>query len=236
MSNSEQKSGFRPVGDPEITHANPWFTTVRQPMDFVDPETGRVRKSAADGGAMNYLDINAPGVLIVTDLGGGKETMLVPQERHTTNLVEGRTVRHYELPGGGIDGKNPDQAEILEAARRELEEEIGFSASKILLLGSRHRGLMAHPLVTDHNYTALALDAQPTETGPRHEDNEVLGSGEAFTWAETREMSLNPDGLWVPEANRHKVISSGPTVASLALASMYFEQRQGLNPVTIPLS
>lgn len=242
MSVPEQKSGFRPVGEAEVVAQNPWFRTMCQPMDFVDPATGRVKGRAADGGSMNYVDIEEPGVLVVTNL-GGLGTVLVQQERYPTNLVEKRTVAHYELPGGGITSgspdrrRNPDEDEIIAAAQQELEQEIGLKAGKIILIGSRYRGLMAHPSVTDHNYTAIALDVEPAEGGPKPEVSEIiLGSGEPFTWAQTREMSLNPDGLWVPEASEHKVISSAPTVAALSLAHAYLEQREGLSPVTIPLS
>ena len=80
-------SGFRPVGEAEVVAQNPWFDVVKQPMDFVDRQTGELRKSAAEGGVMNYVNMR-PGVLIVADI-GGHSTLLIPQERYTANLVEG---------------------------------------------------------------------------------------------------------------------------------------------------
>jgi len=229
MSEPERKSGLRPVGEAEVVAQNPWFSTVRQPMDFVDPRTGLVKKSAADGGAMNYVDIGSPGVLVVANI-EGQGAVLVAQERHTTNLVEGKTVAHYELPGGGIDKKHPEEDEIIAAAHAELRQEAGMKAGKIILIGSRHRGIMAHPSITDHNYTALAFDVETVQEGPTHDDSEVIvGAGEVFSWYQTSEMALNPDGLWFPAVNEYRCISAGPTIAALSLAQTYLAR----NPIDL---
>jgi len=227
------QSGFRPVGDPTTVARNPWFTVEQQPVDFVDPKTGAVRRSALDGGQMNYLRISRPGVLVVTEL-GRVATLLMPQERYTTNLVEGRPVRHYELPGGGIDHDQPNDYEaIVAGAKQELNQELGYDADRFVVLGSTHRGLMAHPLITDHNYTVLALGAEPLSAGASPEASEILGAPERFTWEQTEDMSLSEHGLATPTG--YKVISSAPTVASLALANAYMRRHSDDGPTYVDL-
>lgn len=226
---SDFESSFRPVGEATVAATNQWFTVVQQPMDFVSPNTGELRRSAADGGQMNFVDIAAPGVLVVTDI-GGRGTLLMSQERYPTNLVEGHPVRHYELPGGGIDAEDKgSEAAILAAAEVELRQELGYKAGELILLGSRHRGLLAHPSMTDHNFTVLARGAEALHGGAEPEATEALGAPEFFTWRQTEDMYLDPSGLYIPDRD-HMVISSAPTVASLALAQRWIERQAELGP------
>jgi len=220
MISKARRGGISPVGEAVTVAANPWFKVLRQPVDIHDPATGRLKRSAADGAQMNYLEISSPGVLIVADLGGAA-TLLAAQERYTTNLVEGKQVRHYELPGGAIDSNDHSENEIIAAAEKEFGEEMGYQADDYTVLGSRKRGLMTHPYVTDHNFTVLARNARPIAGRLAHEDNEVIGAPERFSWDETHEMSDSSCGLYAPDYREFKVISSAPTVASLALAERY---------------
>lgn len=200
-------------------------------MDFVDPLTGDVKKLAEDGGQMNYVCMK-PGVTIVSDF--GDKTLLLPQERYAVNLVEGSPQRHYELPAGGIEeGADQDSESIIEAAAREFSEESGRTAEEFVVLGSP-RGAYSHPGVMTHrNVTVLARGTKLTGEGAQHEATEILGQPEQFTWGETDDMSYDEHGMWTPEG--YKIISSAPTIASLALARIWRERHADSRPKVIDL-
>lgn len=234
---NHERTGFRPVGEPTVVHSNPWYSVERQPMDFVDPDTGIVRKSAAEGGQMNYVRM-MPGVQVVGDMGGEK-TLLVPQERYVTNLVYGKPVWHYELPGGGIEahdtghGVEFDEAAVLKAASREFGEETGYEADDYQVVGSP-RGLMTHSgMSTHHTVTVLARGVKRREDGALHEATEIVGQPEEYTWDDAHEMYLNPEGLWTPDGS--KIISSVNTANSLNIAHRYLERAHELGKTVIDL-
>jgi 8-oxo-dGTP pyrophosphatase MutT (NUDIX family) len=235
MTSHELPSGYRPVGEPTVTHENPWYKVKNQPMDFVDPHTGNVKKAAAEGGQMNYVDMK-PGVGVVAELSDGSGTLLIPQERYVTNLVEGQPVRHYEVPAGGIEVADlaKGQDGVINTARREFGEEAGYDADDFIVLGPAHRGLLTQAgMSTHHNYTVLARGLRPSAHGPLHETTEILGKHEKVTWDDAEEMYLNPEGLWTPKGP--KIISSMGTVASLALARAYLARQEALGPKYIDL-
>jgi 8-oxo-dGTP pyrophosphatase MutT (NUDIX family) len=86
-------------------------------------------------------------VVAITKAGG---LVLVRQYRH------GAGVMTLELPGGGVDGSD----EMLEAAaRRELEEETGFTASRWELITSLYANPATH---TNRVHFFLAVDVVQT--------------------------------------------------------------------------
>lgn len=223
MKSSEFKSGFRLIGDPELVANNKWFDLKKQVIDFIDPNTDEVKHH----GEMNYVDAH-PGVTIVGETHDGR-TVLVPQERHPTNIVEARAgrplARHYEFPAGGIDKPQIEIGEddIIAAAEREFGEEAALQAEEYIILGSLHRGLMNHPgMMTNNTFTVLARGLRPKEDGVEHESTEHIGNKEIFSWRDAKKMYRNPEGLWTPEG--FKVISSMATVASMALALDWIEE------------
>ena len=209
-------------------------------MTFVDPKTGIVRMSAADGGQMNYVRM-APGVSVVADL-GGTHTLLVPQERYMTNLVYGRPVKHYELPAGGIeatDGENGidvGEEAVIRAAQRELGEEAGYNADDYIVIGGLRSALSHAGMSTHRNITVLARGARPSAEGPLPETTEILGKGEEVDWDDVRSMTLFDKGFSTPQG--FKKISSGPTIASIALARDYlaYEAEHGKTVIDLKSS
>jgi|GEM_PF-1346647 len=232
------QSGYRQIGDPETVFTagigdREFWNAKRQPVNFVDPKTGldvvNPETGEAKSGAMFYVDMK-PGSLVIPVRGDSREgsTLLVPQERWTANVVEGHpTPNHYEAAGGGMVAAKSTR-EILETAERELAEETGHGAKRFKIIGNKERGLFPHPTLTDQNLTVIAFDAYPLKSGTSLEDSEAttIGKGEWFTWGQTDDMMLNPEGLWVPEARRHKIISSAPTVAALALTQKFLHREE----------
>lgn len=227
------ESAFQPQGDPIATHENRWFSTRQQPMDFM--KNGKVAYSAEQGGQMNYVDMK-PGVSIVADI-GGHSTILVPQERYPTNLIEGKPTAHYEVPAGGTSDKNFDGSEesIIRAAEAEFGEESGYTADDFIVLGTKHRGLITQPNVsTHHNYTVLARGVSARNTGQSLEVTEAIGTPTEFTWHQAEDMYLNPEGLWTPDQG-FKIISSAATVASLSLAQAWLRRQEARKSAHIDL-
>lgn len=96
----------------------------------------------------DYIVMDAPDWVIVIAEKDDK-FLMVKQWRHGENKLS------VEFPGGVIDkGEAPE-----EAAKRELEEETGFKAGKLIKLGS------ANPnpaLFSNHFHVFLATDLIPT--------------------------------------------------------------------------
>jgi len=90
----------------------------------------------------NFYVLEAPGWINVIALTPGCDIVLVEQYRHGIDEVT------LEIPGGMVDpGETP-----LEAAKRELAEETGFTANKWSLLGKSS----SNPAILS-NFTHLYL-------------------------------------------------------------------------------
>lgn len=116
------------------------------------------RNRASDGTEGNYVVMNAPDWVIVIPkhhTEQGDTFLMVKQWRH------GEKALSVEFPGGVIDaGESPE-----EAARRELEEETGYKAGKLIKLGSSNPN---PALFSNHVHFFLAEDLTPT--GIQHLD------------------------------------------------------------------
>lgn len=109
--------------------------------------------------------IRHPGAAVVLPLETGDDgieyALLVRQYRYA---ADGWLL---EVPGGKLDG--PEDPEV--CARREIEEEIGYLAGRLIGLGS----ILTTPGFTDERiWLYLARELTPTEEGPSLEDDEVL--------------------------------------------------------------
>jgi ADP-ribose pyrophosphatase len=100
-----------------------------------------------------------PGAVCVVARPGNDDVILIRQYRHSAG---GELI---EIPAGGLDpGEDP-----LEAARRELEEETGYSASKIIPHGS----FWTTPgFTTEYMWLYEATDLKKTQTNP--DEDEVI--------------------------------------------------------------
>ncbi len=100
-----------------------------------------------------------PGAVCIVARPGVDDVILIRQYRHSTG---GELL---EIPAGGLDpGEDP-----LEAARRELEEETGYSASNIVLRGS----FWTTPgFTTEYMWLYEATGLTKTHTNP--DEDEVI--------------------------------------------------------------
>lgn len=103
---------------------------------------------SSDGTEGDYIIMNAPDWVIVIPE-KNDNFIMVKQWRH------GEAALSVEFPGGVIDkGEKPE-----EAARRELEEETGYKAGKLIELGN----VNPNPaLFSNHVHFYLAQDLQAT--------------------------------------------------------------------------
>ena len=100
-----------------------------------------------------------PGAVCVVARPGNDDVILIRQYRHST---EGELL---EIPAGGLDpGEDP-----LEAARRELEEETGYSASTII---PRASFWTTPGFTTEYMWLYEATGLEKTQTNP--DEDEVI--------------------------------------------------------------
>lgn len=111
---------------------------------------------SSDGTEGDYIIMNAPDwVIVIPEL--DDKFLMVKQWRH------GEAALSVEFPGGVID--KGEEADV--AARRELEEETGFKAGKLINLGS----VNPNPaLFSNHVHFFLAKDL--TATGKQKLDDD----------------------------------------------------------------
>jgi ADP-ribose pyrophosphatase len=106
------------------------------------------RRSPRTGNSHRFLRLEAPDWVNVLAFTLDNELILVRQYRH------GRDEISLEIPGGAVDNDETPQA----AARRELEEETGYRATSVELLGV----VDANPaFLSNRCWTFLALECTP---------------------------------------------------------------------------
>jgi ADP-ribose diphosphatase len=102
------------------------------------------RRSPRTGADIGFFVVRTPNWVNVVAVTEDDELVLVRQYRHGTEALS------LEIPGGLIDGEDADPAA---AAVRELQEETGFVAARLDLLGV----MAPNPAIfTNRCYTYLA--------------------------------------------------------------------------------
>lgn len=150
----------------------------------------RRNRSPASGKEGEFFVIEAPNWVNVIALTPEESVVLIDQFRHGSEQVE------LEIPGGCIDsGESP-----LAAARRELEEETGYTSSEWVELGWNSPN---PAILSNRCYTFLARNVR-------------LSSPQALDGLEEIEVRT------VPLANVPKLIASHEIRHSLVITAFYF--------------
>ncbi len=111
-----------------------------------------------DGRSLELEMIRHPGASAIVPFVNDEEILIIRQFRHAAGGMI------YEVPAGKLDGDTPEIC-----AARELEEEAGRSAGRLVSLGS----ILTTPGFTDeriHLYAAFDLREVPQ----RHEHDEYI--------------------------------------------------------------
>ena len=115
-----------------------------------------IESTASDGLKGDYIVMDAPDwVIVIPD--AGETFLLVKQWRHGENALS------IEFPGGVIEPNEAPEA----AAARELKEETGFVAGRLVKLGAMNPN---PALMSNHVHVFAAFDLQPT--GKQHLDED----------------------------------------------------------------
>jgi 8-oxo-dGTP pyrophosphatase MutT (NUDIX family) len=115
--------------------------------------------SSRDESTHDFYCIEAPDWVNIIPITQAEEVVMIEQFRHGTEQVT------LEIPGGIVDpGEVP-----LEAAKRELLEETGFGASRVVSLGRTR----PNPAIQNnwlHSFAAFNVEIQgrPVFTGTEH--------------------------------------------------------------------
>jgi 8-oxo-dGTP pyrophosphatase MutT (NUDIX family) len=171
--------------DSAVVHANPWFRVERDTVTRPDGAAGEY-----------YVVRSSPAVFVVACDPVGR-VALVALHRYTVDTPS------LEVPAGSVDpGERP-----LDAARRELAEETGLSATSWRQVGLLHpaNGLLAED---DYVFVASELTEQAADGGNRAQAAEGITEVRFVGLGEALAMGCSGE------------ITDGQTVAALALAAV----------------
>ncbi len=187
---------------PPQEDVNPWKTLSSRTVYKNPWLTVREDAVITPGGSEGIYSVveSKPGVLIIAQT-EADEIYLIESFRYPLQAWR------LEIPTGGVEPGDT----LLEAAQKELEEELGFKADSWELLGDTYPSNNG-PL-NDHNPVFLArkLQAVPTE----HEAGEAIRPPRAIPYAEVLNMV------------RRGELTDGQTLSAL-LHYLLWRETQGL--------
>jgi ADP-ribose pyrophosphatase len=137
-----------------------------------------------DGQAITYTVVEHPGFVVIVPLLSDGRVVMERIDRYPLQRVQ------LECPSGGLDGEAPELA-----ARRELEEETGYRADRLIDLGK----YAASSGISDEEFSVfLAMDVHPDGVLRREitEDIEI----ELIPLADLRSMVLRGEIADAPSA------------------------------------
>lgn len=141
-----------------FTFSKPGWETIKDKKVYETPIFSLHQKKMMPAGSKtpaNFYVLNAPEWINVIALTKKQEIVLVEQYRHGVDTIT------LEIPGGMTDpGETP-----MEAARRELSEETGYSSSTWSSLGK----VSSNPAILT-NYTHLYVAEECEQTLNQHTD------------------------------------------------------------------
>ena len=151
--------------------------------------------TSPDGKSITYTVVEHPGFVVIVPLLPDGRVVMERIYRYPLQRV------NLECPSGGLDGEEPEIA-----ARRELEEETGYRADRLIGLGK----YAASSGISDEEFSIfLAPDVRPEGTLRREitEDIEI----ELIPLADLRSMTLRGE------------ITDAPSALAILLASEAIE-------------
>jgi ADP-ribose pyrophosphatase len=180
---SEEKYGYKTISS-VLDHKNPYYAIYKDEIRYPD---GKVKP---------YWVQNKDDFSIIVPLFPDKSTLLIGQYRLPADFYS------WEFPMGSTNGRDP-----LENAKKELEEEAGYSASTWKHLGSYLHAPGRAPTTTS---IFLAEDLTKGEAHP--EESEFL---------ETQQVSLQK----VENMIENGIIQDGPTIVAYHFLENYLKNQ-----------
>lgn len=148
-----------------------------------------------DGKPTAYGWVETPPGLYVVALEAAGKVVLVKQLRYTTGQPS------WELPGGNSDGED-----VIEAGKKELEEEAGLHADKwVKLSGETY---VWGGVATERDIVLIATHLHKAKR-PKTEADDVVDAVRSFTWTELKEMIKSGE------------LQDGQTITALVRAGLH---------------
>lgn len=185
MSTSKKLHSQWQTTSSKIVYKNPWIT-VRE---------DQVIRADGTPGLYGVVEVK-PSVFIVAFTAENK-VLFIQQFRYTNGQMS------WEIPAGGCELDDP-----LVAAKRELQEETGFSASEWQAVGSFYPN---NGISTEKSFVFVARDLIPT--GKNEMREEGITQVREFSLLEVDQMLLSGE------------LNDGQVISSLALARLHLQQK-----------